>query len=176
MRTGAFGRRVRGTAASVAGKARGERGQMVVELAVVAPVMIAVALVVVNLMQFIGMSAAFDRVAPDAVMALAVAPQGSGGTDQDAVRAVAGAIEEALGGSERISVEVSTQTAWQAAQEKGDGALLSFAPHLTRYVCTLRLSPWPGTIAIAGIDVQAPFNLEHTRAFTVDGHRPGVIF
>lgn len=148
---------------------------MVVELAVVAPVMIAVCLVVVNLMQFMGVAAAFDRLAPDEVMALAVSPEGRGSDDADSARAVAAAIEDALGGSERVSVEVVAQTAWQAAEEGNGGALISFAPHLTRYVCTLRFAPWPGVITIAGVDVEVPPFLEHTREFTVDRHRPGVI-
>lgn len=155
---------------------RSDRGQMVVELAVVAPVMIAVALLVVNLMQFVGTSAAFDRLAPDAIMALAVAPEGTGDASSDVTHGVGQAIHEALGGSERLDVHVDTQNAWQAAQVKGDGALLSFAPHLTRYVCTLRFSPWPSSIAIAGVDLHVPLYLEHTRSFTVDRYRPGVFF
>ena len=48
---------------------REKRAQATVEMAVVAPVMIILALIVYNLMQFACAVARFDRVAPDIVLA-----------------------------------------------------------------------------------------------------------
>ena len=55
---------------------REKRAQATVEMAVVAPVMIILALIVYNLMQFACAVARFDRVAPDVVLAQGVSPQG----------------------------------------------------------------------------------------------------
>ena len=136
---------------------------MVVELAVVAPVMLVVALVVWNLLQFMEACSRFDRVAPDVVLALAVSPAGTDAASGDQAHQVAEAIRAAMDG---LDVEV------------GEGTTLgfSFAPHLTRYVCTMRFAPHPASIAIAGVDAGVPARLEHVRTFTVDRYRPGVLF
>ena len=55
-----------------------ERAQATVEMAVVAPVLLALALIVYNVMVFAGAVARFDRVVPDIVLAHAVAPEGEG--------------------------------------------------------------------------------------------------
>ena len=73
-----------------------ERGQAVVELACVVPVVLACALVAVNLGVYIERCARFDRVAPDMVLAHGIAPA----DEQDAssaVRQVREAVEEAMG-------------------------------------------------------------------------------
>ena len=55
-----------------------ERAQATVEMAVVTPVLLALALIVYNVMVFAGAVARFDRVVPDIVLAHAVAPEGEG--------------------------------------------------------------------------------------------------
>ena len=51
-------------------------GQMVVELAVLVPVVLVVALVGVNLMEFMALCARFDRACLDAVVSHGVSPAG----------------------------------------------------------------------------------------------------
>ena len=58
-----------------------ERAQATVEMAIVAPVLIVLALVAYNAMMFASAVARFDRVAPDVVLAHAVSPVGDGGAD-----------------------------------------------------------------------------------------------
>ena len=53
-----------------------DRAQAAVEMAVVAPVMLVLALIVYNVMMFVSATARFDRVAPDVVLAHGVAPAG----------------------------------------------------------------------------------------------------
>ena len=108
---------------------------MAVELAVVLPLVITVAIVVFNLMAFLEASARFDRVAPGAVLAMGVSPAGSEGGTADAVRSVQAAIEHAMAGVWAVEVSVETQGAWEGSPNTNVG--FSFAPHLTRYVCTL---------------------------------------
>ena len=68
-----------------------QSGQMTVELAVLVPVVIVVALVVVNLMEFVDACAAFDRLSLDEVIAEGVSPAG----EQNMPASVA-AVEDAL--------------------------------------------------------------------------------
>lgn len=149
----------------------GDEGQMVVEMAVVAPVMIAVALVVLNLMWFLEATSRFDRVAPDVVMANAVSPPGDGGGARE--HEVASALRDAMGGLRGVAVSVRAETLWD---DLSSGAGFTMAPYLTRYVCTMEYSPWPADFSIAGIDIGVPAILRHERSFVVDRYRPGVVF
>ena len=156
----------------VARPLREEEGQMVVELAALMPAMLVIAVVVVNLMWFLEAAALFERVVPDAVIAMAVSPVGEDvGSSQE--HAVAQAIEQAMGGVRGVSVSVRAEYAWEDAE----GILgFSFAPHLTRYVCTMTYAPWPASFSIAGFDAGMPLVLQRERSFTVDRYRPGVLF
>ena len=73
---------------------REKRAQATVEMAVVAPVMIILALIVYNLMQFACAVARFDRVAPDVVLAQGVSPQGDATLGKTAT--VESALQEAM--------------------------------------------------------------------------------
>lgn len=148
----------------------GERsGQMAVELAALIPVVVVVALVVVNLMRFVGLCARFDRAAPDAVLTQGVSPAGEldllAATDR-----VRSALEGSMA-SEACDVEVSAQPMDAAA---GD-AVLWLAAGTTRYTCTLVFHPWPSTISLAGVRAYAPLSLRHERSIVVDRFRAGVV-
>lgn len=147
-------------------------GQMVVEMAVLAPVMMVVALVVLNLAWFLEACARFDRMAPDVIMAVAVSPAGELGGGHH-VHEVAEALGSAMEGLRGCSVDVNAESAWDAVAQTGS---FSMAPHLTRYVCTLRYAPWPSSFSVAGIDAGIPFELCHKRSFVVDLYRCGVVF
>ena len=162
-----------GVGAARVGPVRDDEGQMVVELAVVAPVMIVVALVAWNLLLFMEACARFDRVVPDVVVALAVSPAGEDAESGDQAHQVSEALREAMEGT-GVEVTVEATSAWSAPSGQGLG--FSFAPHLTRYVCTMRFTPRPSSIAVAGVDAAAPPQLTHVRTFTIDRYRPGVLF
>ena len=150
---------------------RDEEGQMVVEMAVVAPVMIVVAIVAVNLMWFLEASSRFDRLAPDVVAAIAVSPgAGEGGSQEHAVTQ---ALQEAMSGLRGVSVTASARSLWD---DLASGAGFTMAPHLTRYECTLYYEPWPSSLTVAGVQAGVPARLAHTKAFTVDRYRSGVVF
>lgn len=96
-----------------------ERAQATVELAVVAPVLVVLALVSYNMMVFVSATARFDRVAPDIVLAHGSSPPASepdtAAETWGVADAVAGELERAMEGYEvEIEVEVS---------EGGQGAL-----------------------------------------------------
>ncbi len=151
-----------------------EEGQMVVELAVVAPLMIVIALIVFNLMVFLEASSRFDRVAPDAVLAMGVSPAGDGAGSANVARLVKEAIEHAMAGLWGVEVSVDLEGVWDGGS--ADGVGFSFAPHLTRFMCTLRYRPWPGGASIAGFDAAIPLELVHRCSVVVDRYRTGVVF
>ncbi|WP_245798973.1 hypothetical protein [Collinsella vaginalis] len=148
-----------------------ERAQATVEMAVMAPVLIIVALIVYNLMVFISATARFDRVAPDIVLAHGASPVGGEGAATAAVAATVKTELERAMGTYDIEVEVSV-----AEEEDGSPtALLSLVGGLRTFTCTMRFTPWPQGLALAGIALGAPVRLTHERAVIVDPWRPGVI-
>ncbi len=146
------------------------RGQMTVELAVVVPVAIVVALIVLNLMWFVEACAAFDQAALDAVVAHGVSPAGEQ-EGSAAVAQVTAALERAMGREGTCEVEVSAQV----VSGGGEAAPLVVSPFLTRYTCTLVYRPWPRLLRMPGVTYEAPLALRHERELVVDRYRPGVV-
>ena len=151
--------------------ARECRAQAVVEMAIVTPVLIVLALISCNLMIFAAAVARFDRVVPDIVLAHAVSPAGmteaAGGEDTAAT--VAAQIEQAMAG---YDVEITVERSMGAGE---DGGMLALVGALHTYRCTMSYTPWPGALSIAGVNLGAPAHLEHVRSVVVDPWRPGVV-
>ncbi len=143
---------------------------MTVELAVLVPPAIVVALIVYNLMCFIDACAAFDRLSLDAVVAHGVAPSGTQAQDT-AASEVESAIASALGRESSCEVNVSVEDV-----DSGESAS-SFvvSPLLRRFVCTLTFKPWPRYLRMPGITLEAPLALSHERSLVIDRYRPGVV-
>lgn len=150
----------------------GESGQMTVELAVIVPVVIVVALTVFNLMRFVEVCAVFDQVALDAVISQGVSPAGEL-SEVASVGAVEHCIEDALA-SERCTVSVSTDQATTSVSG-GKGIVFPVSPLLTDFTCTLTYRPWPSSFVIAGVAYESPVVLTHSRSIVVDRFRPGVV-
>ena len=85
---------------------RETRAQATVEMAVVAPVLIVLALIVYNIMMFLSATARFDRVAPDIVLAHAASPAGADDREGSVVGTVAAELSEAMG-SYGVEIEVT---------------------------------------------------------------------
>ena len=147
-----------------------ERAQATVEMAVVTPVLLVLALIVYNVMVFAGAVARFDRVVPDIVLAHAVAPSGEGGSSIDASATVQAQIQHAMEGCD-VQIEVSSEQGTTTS----DGGLLSLSGTFRTYTCIMRYEPWPSSLSIAGVSLGAPAQLSHERAVTVDPWRPGVV-
>lgn len=148
---------------------RSQSGQMSVEVAVVAPVVIVVAIAIANIMSFLNACAKFDRVSLDAVVAHGVSPSGMQG-ELSAVEQVQRAIEDAMGESPAISIEVSA-----APIAPSFDSLATLNPNLARFTCTMRFRPWPQRFRIAGASFEAPFEITHSRSLAIDRYRPGVV-
>lgn len=148
-----------------------ERAQATVEMAIVTPVLLVLALVAYNVMIFAGAVARFDRVVPDIVLAHAAAPGGEGDESSiDASATVQAQIQDAMEGYD-LQVEVSSEQGTASS----DGGLLSLSGTFRTYTCTMHYEPWPSSLSIAGVSLGAPAVLAHERAVTVDPWRPGVV-
>ena len=150
---------------------REECAQATVEMAVVTPVLLVLALIAYNVMIFAGAVARFDRVVPDIVLAHAAAPGGEGDESSiDASATVQAQIQDAMEGYD-LQVEVSSEQGTASS----DGGLLSLSGTFRTYTCTMHYEPWPSPLSIAGVSLGAPAVLTHERAVTVDPWRPGVV-
>lgn len=138
---------------------RGEAGQATVELAVVMPVAIIVAVIAVNALAFFGTCASFDRVARQTICALAASPDA--GSDAGAVAvAVERELRSAVGEAGSVTVRVEGDTA----------GLLRYTARL-EYVPTLfglRMRSHVFGIALPP--------LVHEVDLAVDAYKPGVLF
>lgn len=143
------------------------RAQTTVEMAVVAPVLIVLALIVYNLMQFTCAVARFDRVAPDVVIAQAVSPAGVSGLETTSQ--VQETLQQAMGSYE-VLVTVENE-----ADEAAGAELLTFAVAPQTYRCIMTYTPWPTGFSIAGVELGAPALLRHERTVVIDPWRPGVV-
>lgn len=167
----------------------GESAQATVEMAVVAPVLIVLALISYNMMVFLSATARFDRVAPDIVLVHGSSPASTGaepapGRDpaSDAVRT---ALERAMEGYE---VEIEVDCVDGAVNEGVDGApaagsgegaggspMLGLVGAQRTFRCSMRFRLWPQIRSIAGVEFGAPFELRHMRAVVIDPWRSGVV-
>ncbi len=150
------------------------RGQATVELAVCTPVLLALAVVTVDLMVFLGDCVQFDRVSAESVRVMAMAPSEGTYGDAGRDRAVCDQIAADMGEAGRLSFEVTSDDASDASDPAGPDvpALLSMEPGLRRYTCTMRFVPWPLERGIFGVEVSG---LEHVRTYVLDPYRPGVV-
>ena len=143
---------------------------MAVELAVILPVVLVVAVTIANIMVFLNCCAVFDRASLDAVMAHGVSPAGVQ-SNLSSVDAVQTSLEEVFSSNPAVAVEVSASAVFMSSSD----LLVSLCPHLVRFTCTMRFTPWPRSLRIAGAVMEAPFEIVHTRSIVVDRYRPGVV-
>ena len=155
----------------VADMARERSAQATVEMAVIAPVLIVLALISYNLMLFLSAAARFDRVAPDIVIAQGVSPavDDDGNVVSDASSAIEEALEEAMAGYD-VDIEVTLEEG-----DLDDGTAFELIGALKTYTCTMSYTPWPSSLTIAGIDMGSPLALSHERDVTIDPWRSGVV-
>lgn len=154
---------------SVAGRPHADSGQMTVELAVIAPVVIVVALTIYNLGRFVQLCAAFDHVSLDQVVYQGVSPPGDQ-TSLAGAEAIRTSIAQSLPGDD-FDVAVACE-----GSPTVEGSTFSLAPWLCRYSCTLEYRPWPRSFVIAGVPFEAPLKLRHVRTLVVDRYKSGVVF
>ena len=153
------------------------RGQMVVELAVCIPVILAFVGVSLSVLGYLNVCARFDRIAADAVRSQATSPgYGQEGTALSASR-VREVIDSSFQGSSGsgfdCDIAVSVVSVGFGGEHAGSETGLNFSmlSRLDRYDCTITYHPWP----FSRIVFLQFFELTHTRSYTVDCFNPGVL-
>lgn len=136
-----------------------ESGQMTVELAVVFPVLLIVAVVAVNALLFFSECAAFDNAFRDAVRVHATSPAYGQGVEQGTA-AVQSALAEAF------------DRPFESVRVAAEG---SSGGH-TRFVATLEFTPtlFGMGLRTSVLGVSLP-PLTHRVEFTADRYKPGVL-
>jgi Flp pilus assembly protein TadG len=140
------------------------RGQMTVELAVCIPVILALAAVVINAMIFLGDCAKFDRLAAEAVRIEAVAPASTNYGVSAGAAATQSRLQGYFANRKDISITVSVSGATNNT--------LSMLTQLQTYKCTLKYRPPLFGDEFFGVKFGT---IDHTRTYTVDPYRPGVL-
>jgi hypothetical protein len=151
---------------------------MTVELAVCLPVILALIGITLNVLAYLNVCARFDRIAPDAVRSQAASPgYGQEGSALAASR-ICETIERSFnaGTSDGIICEIAVSaTAVGLGGESAtgsDGISFSSLCQLERYDCQITYHPWP----LNKIVFLQFFEVTHTRSYTVDTFKPGVLF
>ncbi|MDO4290912.1 MAG: hypothetical protein Q4C41_06765 [Eggerthellaceae bacterium] len=138
---------------------RDDRGQMTVELAVVFPVVMVVALVAVNALAFFSACAEFDRVGRNAVRIHAASPAYEQGIDQS-IALVQADLDASL---DAVNVECSVSASRN---------------HLGHATFELTLRYWPTLFGLGlrseVFGVPLP-SLVHIERMTVDVYKPGML-
>lgn len=136
-----------------------ERGQMTVELCIVIPVVLIVAVIVVNALTFFEVCAEFDRVGRNAVRVVAASPA-HGQTQEQLAAAVKNEVTDRLGDT-ASDVEVVCQQV--------DGCM--------NYELTVKFAPtlFGANMRQEIFGVSLP-NLSHSTELTVQQYSPGMSF
>lgn len=135
--------------------ASAQAGQMVVELAAVMPVVLMVAVAVIDGLVFTAACSSFDHLAAQGVLSVAAVPAGTEFSAADAAQELQARLQESSGEQGRVRVE---------AQEQGSTCC---------FTCSLSMAPWP--LARPGerlFSTIVPLQLEHSFSFAV---RPYVV-
>ena len=140
-----------------------ESGQMMVELAVMMPVLIIVAVMAVNAATFFSECAAFDRIARNAIRIQATSPA-YGQDAGEGVLLVRQTIDDAMRVSEKEYLDVDVSVSGRADGKSAFRATLSFSP--TLFGMGLKSS-------VFGVPLP---KIEHATELVVEPYRPGMLF
>ena len=152
-------------------KLRSQRGQMSVELVAVIPVVLIVAAIGMNILDYMGQCAKFDRIASEAVRVYGVSP----GYGQYGASNCNGAIERAIRqafDTDAVDVEVSSQdiNVFTGADTSNSNLLFALIPSYRRYTCTMSFSPRFFGTSIFGVLIP---QTQHTTEYVIDPYEPG---
>jgi hypothetical protein len=148
---------------------------MVVELAVCIPVIMMLVAIAINLMVFLGDCARFDRIAAEVVRVKTTSPEHAMyglGFSSDEVDLDLRELFMTDRNYLRPSVEAYAVAPDGSLDSWQEGVTFVFLPHHEVYVCTLEYRPWGFGTTFFGIEFSG---ITHTRTFTIDPFRPGVL-
>ncbi len=122
---------------------RGDSGQMAVELAILMPVVLVIAIIAANLFAYMGACVRFDRVASEAVRVNGVSPGYGEYSSSICEQNIADAISSAFVDQSNISIEVSSReisSIGGLGEITNEGLIFSLVPSYREYTCTMNYS------------------------------------
>lgn len=144
----------------MAAKIECTRAQMMVELCVIFPVVIIIAVITTNALSFFGYCADFDRLSRNAVRTYAASPE-SGATTSDAEAKIQAAIDNALNAG-NLQSSISVEKDWRGYEH---------------FTMTLHYSPTLFGLGLKTEVFGVPMpQLTHNSQLTVDPYKPGMLF
>ncbi len=149
-----------------------EDGQMAVEFALVAPVLIVVGLVLFSLTQYLFLSNKFDHVCRQVIVVEGISPQGNE-SREDIDRNVQSLIAEKFQTS-KVDISVSSQYVDSKGASRSPSDL-RLIPFLKKYTCTMTYHPIFTDISAGHVSTHGPFTLEKTCEVIVDPYRGGIL-
>ncbi|MDR0500961.1 MAG: hypothetical protein LBG97_06960 [Coriobacteriales bacterium] len=149
----------------------GNEGQMAVELAVCIPVIIMVAMLMINVLSYLDACARFDRIAPDAVRIQATSSGYGGYGRLEKASRVQEVIAKSFADADNVCISVyATQT--NGTNDNDNNSVLSLLPELESYTCRLQFEPLGASASFFGMHF---FSITHERTYTIDPFKPGVV-
>ncbi len=154
------------------GKLVDERGQMAVEFAFVAPVLIVMGLVVFSLTQYLYLSNKFDHVCRQVIVVDGIAPQGDESQNEINER-IRSLIADQFK-NDNVSVVVTSDfiDSSGVAHLPSDSRII---PFLKKYTCTMEYRPIFSDIQLSFVRSRGPFVLKSTCEVVVDPYRGGIL-
>jgi hypothetical protein len=147
------------------------KGQMAMELLVVMPVVLVLAVIAIDMMVYLGDCARFDRVSSQHVLVHAASPSAVEYDASTMVSLMEADIIHSMDSVGRCEVAVSAGGGVFSTGSEA-GSLLSFVPQPQIFICTLSCVPWPFQNTLFGF---TPPSFTHTRKYVVDPYRSGVV-
>jgi hypothetical protein len=151
-------------------KVLNKSGTASLELAVLIPIILSVAVISINLLVFMGDCAKFDRISAEAVRVYGISPgYGEYGSDSCSKK-IRLAIKEAFGGVDRIQIEVKNSDSKGEFSNGGNVGTFSFNPLHREYSCKMISKPWLLPDGLFGIRFSGPV---HEKSFVVSPFKAG---
>ena len=141
-----------------------QSGQMFVETAVVLPIVLVIALIVINLFKFANLCAKFDRISVE--QTIMCGSSYSQADSSDASEYIAQRIKSALQ-DDNCDIDV--------VLEAKDGEMGNLVSVFQKYTATLKYKPWPHVIRLPLVSFDTPLYLVHTSSIVVSPYKSGVV-
>ncbi len=149
-----------------------QSGQMAVEFALVAPILIITGLILFMLSQYLYLSNKFNHVARQIIVVECVSPLGNE-TQKEMDGRIQSLIEKQLNQND-IDIEVVSEY----IDVKGnvhDREEIHLIPYLKKYTCTMAYHPLFPKGKVAYASINSPFTLNYSCEIVVDPYRSGIL-
>ncbi len=149
-----------------------EKGQLAVEFAVVAPILIALGLIIFDLSHYLYLTGKFDHVCRQTIVSQGVSPEGNETSSEIDAR-VKRLIENEFKDESRVDITLTSSLIDSSGAAKNESDL-RLIPFLKRYNCTLSYSPIFARASIGTIRLDAPLSLKKSVEVVIDPYRAGI--